>query len=461
MANEKEQFDLIVKEVKNEIASDLQKANEAIANLNLKSETFEKDFEKINADLQAKLDKHAENVGTLTKAEIKELKAEIEELNNALKIQGEKISDGLLGAEAEKGKGLTDVIYTALKKQGLLGEPVLQKDGSYKTPIGNTARNIGDRYQIDVPIGTKAPVDMTEANVLAPDGDRISIYYDPELVPIPLTNNLHTEQFMRSQMIGEKYFGILVEYDEEDGAETRPEASAPTKSSFKFKTEEFKVFSIATDFRISQESLDDVSEFLTEIQRLAPDRIASKLDEKILSGTGDGVTDIKPLISADHSVQIDFSTSPYAGTVTSPNIIDVVAKAKLTLLLLDENPNFVVMHHNQIDETEGLKDADNNSIQDNRMKIMDGNLEMLSKLKVIGNRKIGNNKLVIGDVREAVIGKRKNVTISLGYNGDDWTERMVTVRVDMRAAFAVRKKNAFAYVADIDQAITDLTVVTP
>jgi hypothetical protein len=57
------------------------------------------------------------------------------------------------------------------------------------------------------------------------------------------------------------------------------------------------------------------------------------------------------------------------------------------------------------------------------------------------------------------IGDRKQMTLEVGYDGNDFTEGWKTVRINVRLAFAVRDALAVIYCSDLDAAVTDITVV--
>ena len=51
---------------------------------------------------------------------------------------------------------------------------------------------------------------------------------------------------------------------------------------------------------------------------------------------------------------------------------------------------------------------------------------------------------------QLLIGKRKEMTLEIGYNGTDFTEGQKTVVVKVRVAFAVRDAAAVVYSAAVD-----------
>lgn len=297
----------------------------------------------------------------------------------------------------------------------------------------------------------KAAIDMTTPLSYADVeiGSPFKTVYDPSMVQIPLNNDTHATQIFPIMNIKTKYFGILVEYDYTDGSATTAENTASGKSSVLFKTEEFKVFKINTYFHISEEQLDDVDYLLDELARLAPDKINTTFDSKVFSATGDGTTDVKGLfVAGNHTA---FASATYADTVENATILDLIGKMKLQASLTNFNPNFVELHPQKIDEVEGLKDLNENSLFNRTVKYdANGNISFIKGMRVISSKQMGTNTVLVGSSEAAKIGVRKDMDMVIGLDSDDLTTGMRTVVFGMRAAFGVRQAGAMIYDDDVE-----------
>jgi hypothetical protein len=58
------------------------------------------------------------------------------------------------------------------------------------------------------------------------------------------------------------------------------------------------------------------------------------------------------------------------------------------------------------------------------------------------------------------LGKELDITMTMGYEGTEFTERIVTLRFDMNVAVAIRRKEAFGYVASITDALTEMAIIS-
>lgn len=393
-------------------------------------------------DLDKALEALTEKSSGLTKEKVEELVKDVNEIG--LQIQALQEIGNKSNA---KHKTFREIIEDGLKEAGLI--KTIEGGGEDKEDI-RVIDYLADSGRKSTPLITlKAAIDMTTPLSYADVeiGSPFKTVYDPSLVQIPLNNDTHVTQIFPIMNIKTKYFGILVETTYVDGADTKAENTASGKSSVIFKTEEFKVFTIPTHFHISEEQLEDVDYLLDELSRLAPDKINTKFDSKVISATGDGTTDVKGLFVAGNFTA--FTVATYTDTVPDANILDLIGKMKLQANLTDFNSNIVVLHPQKIDEIEGLKDLNENSLFNRTVKYdVNGNLSFIKGLKVISSKQMGTNTVFVGSSEAAKIGVRRDMSMVIGLDSDDLTKRMRTVVFGMRAAFGVRQAGAMIYEDD-------------
>jgi hypothetical protein len=411
------------------------------------------DLDKSLNELEKKISESLKDNESI-KALADELKAITDELKQAnleiknLKDKGSKNNEKTL-------KGVGTLLRESLEEKELLEEVEDPKTGRKSYMIKGY-----DRSDMRVSLSNKAAIDMTTGNTLNPGGTPgVSIGYLTDYkmrdVQINLSMDDHVVAFIPTDPVSDKYMGVLVEYDYTDGTGTKAEGSASSKSSLKFKTEEFKVFPIATHFRVSKEQLADMDRLESKLNRIAPDRIMSQFDEKVLSATGDNSSDIKGMYVSGNFTA--FTAASFESSVEEANVVDLVRKMKLQASLADQDVNAVVLHPSRIDEIESLKDADKNYLQargiiyDN-----DGRLVRIHQLAVIRNKKQGVDRVTVMWNEAAEIGMREDINFEIGLNGDDLTEGMRTIVFEMRAAFGVGKPAAIIVSSDPD---TDIDVI--
>jgi len=382
------------------------------------------------------------------------LQAEVNSATEALKVQGTelgKLKDNGAATKEEK-LSFRDAIKNAIleKKDQILTEK--NDDNGKRLSLKDYFTEKGNKQ---TPVFTIKAVDMFESNIVQSNVQNLRLTeLDANRVGIPLAIYPHVFDFMKSKTISRPYMSLLVVYDYQDGTATKPEGTASSKSSFLFKTVEFKAFFIATHFVMSDETLDDLEEALDEITTVAPDKIMDKIDGKIIRAGGDDSSDIKGILHSDKSTAFD---NPLSAGIADAYIVDVIAAAKQQVLNNRYRPNVVLLNPEMIVQMAAKKNTFEDSKSDRRVSYNNlGEPVAVCGLAIVQNQEMGSNALVIMDNAQPWIGKRKDMTMEIGYNGTDLTEGQKTVVFKTRIAFGVRDKAAVVYVADVNTAITNV-----
>jgi hypothetical protein len=437
-------------EERKELLKELESKIKSIITDSTKENVSAKDLNSKIADINKTI---ADNLNNEEMAELKKsvdtLKADLTKANEAATAQGLVIAGLNENASKKEEKPVTfkQAIRNAImekkdlfltEKNDDYGKRLSMKD--YFTEKGN---------QQSPTFTIKAAVDMLQSNIVQSEVNLVRLTeLDPQRVGIPLTIYPHVLDWMPKKGIRKANMSVLVVYSYEDGSGTKTEGTASSKSSFLLKTIEYKAFYLATYFTLSDETLDDLDEVMDEIAITAPDKILDKIDTKILGTTGDGATDIAGLYTANNHT--DFATVTYTDTVDGANIIDLISKAKLQAEANKYRPNVVSMHPTDVDNMASLKDANDNSVMDRRVKWDNlGNPAFVFGMRIIASTAQAVNTLSVSDQKQLIIGNRKDMTMEIGFNGTDLTEGQKTVVIKIRLAFGVRDKAAVIYSDDI------------
>ncbi len=425
--------ELLLKEIQGLIA-DSQKENVTEKALNDR-------IEAINKQIEAKLDNAGmaalkESVDKLLQATA-ENAAAIKAVNETAKPQGKKgtvktFREAIEEALMEKSEGLL------VEKNDDNGKRLSLKD--YFTEKGNKT----------TPVFTLKAVDMLESNIVQSNVSTVRLTeLDPNRVSIPLTIYPHVMEWMPSKGITRPYMSVLVVYSYSDGAGTKTEGSAPGQSSFLLKTIEFKAFTISTFGTLSDETLDDLPEAMDEIAMVFPSKILDNVDSQILGGAaGDDVSTLKGLAAA--TKHTNWNGTAYAVTIPGANMIDLIDLLAFQVRNNKYIPDAVIMNPVERIKLGQLKDLFNNSISDRRITFDTlGRPVFVSGLRIFESTGITADTMFVVDSKQLLIGKRKDMTLEIGYNGTDLSEGQKTVVVKVRVAFAVRDANAVVYSAAV------------
>jgi hypothetical protein len=355
------------------------------------------------------------------------------------------LAEALVDAIKESAKNVKDLVVEKAKGDG---KTISMRDYFLK---------LGNKQTPEMTL--KVAVDMSQANIVNTNVNTVRLTdLDPNRVGIPLAIYAHVLDWMPVKPVSGKYMSILVVYSYEDGAGTKTQGSTASKSSFLLKTVEFVTATIGTKFRVTDESLDDLPEIMQEIAIVAPSKIKDNVDSQILGSAGDDTSTIKGMYAA--AKKTDFaSATTYSAMIPNANKIDVISLMKdqgetSKYILSDLNVNPLDLR-----KLAAEKDQLDNSKTDRRITF-DALGEPLAICGLMIRRNTNQTVNTISVLARDMIqiGDRKQMTLEVGYDGNDFTEGWKTVRINVRLAFAVRDPLAVIYCSDLDAAVSAITV---
>lgn len=352
------------------------------------------------------------------------------------------LKDALIAAVIEAGKDVPGLV-----------KDVKDSDGERKS-LREYFTKLGHKNSPEMVVKTE----MLESSIVQNYVSTIRLTeLDPSRVGVPLTIYPHVIDWMPSKPITRPNMALLVVYSYSDGAATKTEGSASTISSFLLKTVSFKAFFIATYFTLSDETLDDLEEAMAEIAITAPSKILDKVDGYILGTAGDDSSAIAGLFTS--TKHTDFaSATTYATSIANANEIDVIATMKLQTETANHKPDVVVMNPVDINKLAAKKDQLDNSIADRRVAFsVLGEPVAVCGMRIIKSSAITADTLAVVDSQQLMIGKKKDMTMEIGYNAADFTEGQKTVVLKVRLAFGVRDPLAVTYCDGLAAAVSAIT----
>lgn len=441
-----EEKDILLKEIKALIA-DSQKENVTEKALNDR-------IAAINKAIAEKLDSNAIDALKLGVDKLLEATAE-----NAASIKA--MTEKTHKDFSEKPKSLKEALIEAVMEKSSVAGLLMDKNDDYGQRKSMKEYFTDKGHSASPTFVVKIAADMLESTIVQGNIANIRLAdLDPKRVGIPLTLYPHVIDWMPSKTIQKPYMSILVVYSYEDGAAYKTEGSASAQSSFLLKTVEFKAFYIATYFTLSDETLDDLNEAMEEIAIVAPSKILDKVDNYILGTSGDDSTAIAGLLTSTKKTDFTSATT-YAGTVAAATEVDAIATMKLQCETNKYMPDVVILGPLSVAKLAAKKDELNNSITDRRVVFSQtGEPTLIAGMRVIKTAAtaFATDACVVCDSKQLMIGKRKDMTMDIGYNGTDLTEGQKTVVIKVRLAFGVRDKAAVIYASSLDSAVTDITI---
>ena len=181
-----------------------------------------------------------------------------------------------------------------------------------------------------------------------------------------------------------------------------------------------------------------------------------KADSQALSGDGlsnnlEGITEVATA----------FDAGDLADTIVEANEFDVMAAAVNQIAIAEVQtgqpagfmPNYIVIHPTDFTKLKLTKDENDNYL----FPVVLPGISQVINVPVIVNARMTLGKFLVGDFTKANLRIREGVTINIGYDGNDFTNNLITILAEMRLALFVKSNHVKAFVyGDFSEAIVDL-----
>lgn len=370
-----------------------------------------------------------------TEEDYKKVTDQIEELS--LKVKG--LSENPVAKE-QKASTLADLFGNAYK------EMMFDKDGGFKS------LKKGEQRTLEVKVaGT-----MTTSNIDAVGTN--SIPFTLAQFEQGLTRIVRRMPFIQELCnVGttlKKYVQWAEQANADDGeAATTAEGAAKHQTDFDIVEKSAEVKKITAYIKVSTEMLDDVDFMRSEINTELMEIIKLKLDEQILLGDGTG-TNLSGIITTATA----WAAGNFADTIVDANEYDVLRTAISQIETATPNgpftPNYIVLHPEDLAKMELEKDTQGRYVIYPFGDAVGGKVK---GVPIITNIGMTAGKFLVGDFTKSRVLIRKDATIAVGYENDDFTKNLVTILGELRAVHYVKTNylKAFVY-GDFSDAIVDL-----
>ncbi|MGN6436869.1 MAG: phage major capsid protein [Agriterribacter sp.] len=348
---------------------------------------------------------------------IDNIKAEHAETVKSLKddIKELKQQNGTLMVQARSNETIGDAVMRTL-----MSDESKEKIKGLRSAQGNTMLKFDIELSRDMI--TKAVHTMVRGTDITGDNTLLTDL-QPGTVRI-----LRRRPFIRSIVsVGRTNNGTIkyVEHtNPEGGAGMTAEGNPKSQASFQYVTREITAKKITAYIKVSDEFLDDIEEAESDIRQELIDLIELKLDEQLL--TGDGNT--------NNIKGIDAWSTPWAhgtflDTIVDPNEADVVRAG-----IAQQSKMFLMSTHvlmNPVDAAK-LDMAKGSDGHYQKPGFMTGN--NIDGVQIVENPGVTEGTAYLIDSAKLKLKIRKDLAITVGRDGNDLTNNLITFIAEMRAA---------------------------
>lgn len=417
----------------------------------LKKAATKEDVEKVKAEISEQINGIA--VGA-SKKELETIKSEFDAKLKAQWAETEiKLSEGV---KSEKPLTFSEQLKSEFEKAGFI------ENEEVKFDINDTASKIR----------VKAAFDMNTVGTTASVAAGYQTNYGMQVQKLQSSSEVNLLDVFPTMPLApiERYMAKVVEYDETDGSAQKAETTAAGDSSFKLKTEDFKIFQFGVKFRVHRNMLRQWSGLQQRIQSIGMERLKNKIALFLLdkAAAGDGTTIPFGILSTGKYTAYDSTLR--AGEVKGATIVDVCKNAVLQSQLMGTDNEMgyktidtVLLNPVDIAEIESLKDNNDNSIRLAGLVVdASGKLSYIYGLRVIAKKYVTANTAVFMNTTTSPaieIGTKQNLELIIGYDkSEDLSKGIVTIQLESEYAFGLGDPESIIYCASLSQAATDLTL---
>lgn len=362
----------------------------------------------------------------------KQLKAnqKVEKLSWGDKLKAAFVSKGLIEVDAEGNELLKFNLEDTNKKEHV--------KVAFDMNTAGTTASVATGYQTNYGM-------MRQELLMSPDIEMLDIFPHMPLAAI------------------ERYMAKVIEYEETDGSGQKSETTVAGDSSFKLKTEDFKVFDYAVKFRVHKNMLRTWTYLQGRIQAIGMDRLKAKISRFVIdaSAAGNGSTVPYGMLSTAKFTAYDLTLR--AGEVKAANIVNVIKNAVLQSEIAQKPVNAIFLNPVDIATIEDLKDANDNSVRLAGLVVgATGKLEYIYGLRVLRNSKVTSNTAILVNTNEAVeFGDKFNLETIIGYDQTtDFSKGIVTIQLETELAIGLGDPLTIIYISDITAAAAALSVIS-
>lgn len=238
-----------------------------------------------------------------------------------------------------------------------------------------------------------------------------------------------------------KYIAYIEQQNADPGvAGTTAEGAEKTQTDFDLVETSAEVKKITAYIKVSKEMIADIPFMQGEINNELMELVELKLDEQILLGDGLGAN-----LEGIDAVATAWSAGTFAASIASANNSDVLRVAIAQIAGQNFEANYILLNPADVAAMELTKSSTGEYTYPMFVPGANG-ITTVKGIPVVESTLVTAGDFYVGDFTKANLRVREDMNVQVGYVNDDFTKNLMTVLVEMRAAFYVKSNHARAFV---------------
>lgn len=214
------------------------------------------------------------------------------------------------------------------------------------------------------------------------------------------------------------------------------QGAAKNESDVTFEQYNVPITTVAHWIKVSNQLLADAPAIVAYIDSRARDGLAQRIDAQLLNGNG-----TSPNLSG-----LTDSGNFTAYTATSDDLlVDAINRAKYALWATGNMPDTVIVNPADWGAMERTREGSGSGMY---LYGMPGEMASVNPfgLRVVISNNMASGKFLVGAIRNSTaLYVRQGATVELGYVNADFTNNLVTIRVEERLGLGVERPSALLY----------------
>lgn len=193
--------------------------------------------------------------------------------------------------------------------------------------------------------------------------------------------------------------------------------------------------------KASMELINDIPFMESLINEDLMKRVALKVDDQVLTGSGVGAN-----LEGIFTSATPFVAGTFAVSVANANRYDVLAIAITQVYSNNFVPNYILLNPIDVAQMDVTKGTDGHYVLP---AFVSNDGKEVKSTPIILNNGIPVGEYMVMDSTAAEVYTREGINVSIGYENDDFTKNMVTVMAEWRGLCIVKSNNAGAFVKGV------------
>lgn len=360
--------------------------------------------------------------------ELKANSVEVAELKTKLENAVSKEDFEIVKAEAIRlaglVKGLQEVGNSSEKGHASLNEALTAAFAEKADEINAIVKS-GGVQAASLKVTVKAVDAMSVASTIAAGSTQVSITQNTGIIsPIRKREQTYLANVSVGS-IGTNRAMWIEETDEEGTPIMVAEAAAKTQLDVQYVEQTLAVKKIAVYGKVTTELMADIPQLISYIQNNLMRRMDIVLENQLFSGTGVG-DNLKGL----STYATAFAAGALANSIPFANELDVIEAVALQVKTAYGMPNAIFIHPSTMATIKLIKDSAGRPVWKDYITI-DGSLNV-SGMRLIETTAVTAGEFVGGDLSVVNVLKRDELGITIGLDGNDFTQNKKTMLLEKR-----------------------------